>query len=56
MKRVWTYTCFSNQQLNAPVDIKTDIIRPLCLPRGETIPEDLECIVTGWGASKNKSI
>jgi len=27
-------------------------IKPICLPRGEVTPLDLNCYAAGWGASK----
>ena len=37
-----------------PVDITGSYIRPICLPRGESVPIDTKCVLAGFGYSKLK--
>ena len=39
-------------KITQPVIIGGDYVRPICLPQGETVPNDMHCVAAGWGTSK----
>ncbi|CAK8677726.1 unnamed protein product [Clavelina lepadiformis] len=39
-------------KLKRPVNIQGVFIRPACLPLGENIPNDMTCVVAGWGSTR----
>ena len=39
-------------QLNRAVEVGFINVRSICLPQGEAVYNDLECVVAGWGTSK----
>lgn len=48
------YQCISCSkfQLKTPAVIN-NLVRPICMPAGETTPVDKKCVAVGWGIGKN---